>query len=229
MKKIIFGIFAHPDDEAFVPAGTLLLETRSGAELHLIALTAGDAGMNPDNTEDLAATRLKEWRKAGELIGATSMNCLQYKDGTLGNNDMIAISEQIISRVQQTISDNTSEETQIEFMSLDFNGLTGHIDHIVAARATCFAFYKLKQTSASITRLRLACLPVTAMPNVNTDWIFREPGHLLSEIDETVDVSSVHDEMLEIIHTHLSQRADGEQYIDERGSELDVNYFMVKS
>ena len=36
MKKIIFGIFAHPDDEAFGPSGTLLLETRSGTELHLI-------------------------------------------------------------------------------------------------------------------------------------------------------------------------------------------------
>lgn len=44
MRKILLGIFAHPDDEALGPVGTLLREVRDGAELHLITLTAGQAG-----------------------------------------------------------------------------------------------------------------------------------------------------------------------------------------
>ena len=45
MKRVIFGIFAHPDDEAFGPSGTLLMETKAGTELHLITLTLGEAGI----------------------------------------------------------------------------------------------------------------------------------------------------------------------------------------
>ncbi|MFZ2494806.1 MAG: PIG-L family deacetylase [Candidatus Saccharimonadales bacterium] len=62
MKKVIFGIFAHPDDEAFGPAGTLIQEVQNGSEVHLITLTAGQAGSNPDNHEDPGAIRLKEWK-----------------------------------------------------------------------------------------------------------------------------------------------------------------------
>ena len=76
MKKVIFGIFAHPDDEAFGPAGTLIQEVQNGSELHLITITAGEAGSNPDNYDDLGQIRLEEWRRSGELIGATTMTHL---------------------------------------------------------------------------------------------------------------------------------------------------------
>jgi len=134
MKKIIVGIFAHPDDEAFGPAGTLLQETKNGTELHLITLTAGDAGTNPDNVPDLGAVRLQEWKAAGGLLGAKSMEFFGYKDGQLNNNSMIEIGHRIIRHVQEILAEAPADTT-VEFMSLDLNGYTGHIDHIVAARA----------------------------------------------------------------------------------------------
>ncbi|HEU4830759.1 MAG TPA: PIG-L family deacetylase, partial [Candidatus Saccharimonadales bacterium] len=110
MKKIIFGIFAHPDDEAFGPAGTLLLETRAGTELHLVTLTAGDAGTNPDNHTDLGKVRLEEWRKAGQLIGASSMHSLKYKDGQLNNLSMIEVGHEIIDLVDKAIDKDPNTE-----------------------------------------------------------------------------------------------------------------------
>ena len=66
MKKVIFGIFAHPDDESFGPSGTLLKLRRSGYDLHLIVLTDGEAGVNPDGIENLGEVRLQEWRRSWE-------------------------------------------------------------------------------------------------------------------------------------------------------------------
>src|SRR5687768_11757680 len=143
MKKIIFGIFAHPDDEAFGPAGTLINEVQNGAELHLISFTAGDAGTNLDNAPDLGVVREEEWRKAGALIGATSMHLLGYKDGHLDNQSMIEATDRI-SQIVHAVIDNIPHDAVVEFMTLDLNGYTGHIDHIVAARTACQVFYRLK-------------------------------------------------------------------------------------
>lgn len=228
MKKIIFGIFAHPDDEAFGPSGTLLLETKSGTELHLIALTSGDAGVNLDSHADLGSVRLEEWRKAGSLIGASTMEYFGYKDGQLTNQSMIEIADRLVKYIGNFLKD-TPNDTEIEFMTLDLNGLTGHIDHIVAARAACLAFYTLKKSDSRLTRIRFSCIPDSLLPAYNTDWIYMEAGHPMDEIGETVDARHLRDEILEIVHAHHTQRSDGEAYIKNRGQNLGLDYFLVKS
>jgi LmbE family N-acetylglucosaminyl deacetylase len=228
MKKIIFGIFAHPDDEAFGPAGTLLLETRSGSELHLITLTNGDAGANPDDSEDLGATREKEWRKAGELIGAKSMHLFGYKDGELNNKVMIEAGQRIIDHIT-TIITSVPADTSVEFITLDINGFTGHIDHIVAARAACFAFYRLKQTDSRLDRIRFNCLSDATLPTYNTDWIYAEAGRTPEEINETIDARDINEDIATVMRIHQSQRNDCETQIKSQGDNLGLNYFIVKS
>lgn len=227
MKKIIFGIFAHPDDEAFGPSGTLLMETKAGTELHLVTLTLGDAGTNPDNHIDLGAIREQEWHTAGALLGATSMHSLGYKDGQLNNQTMIEVGNTITQLVTQTI-ESFDEDIKIEFMTNDTNGISGHIDHIVAARATCWAFYQLQAADSRFTRIRLACIPKTLMPTMNTRWLYMEPGRTLEEISETIDARQYYNDIVAIMRAHHTQRIDGEHHINERGRELGMNYFIVK-
>lgn len=227
MKKIIFGIFAHPDDEAFGPAGTLLLETRAGTELHLITLTSGQAGTNPDNHSDLGAVRHQEWQQAGALLGATSMHDLGFMDGQLCNITLITAAEKI-SDIVTRIIDTHDNEIEIEFMTIDTNGITGHIDHIVAARAACLAFYRLKAQDSRYYRVRLACLPKSQLPAVNTDWLYMEPGHPESEIDETIDARHLNDDIIAVIRAHHSQRSDGDTTINQRGQDLGLNHFMIR-
>lgn len=227
MKKIIFGIFAHPDDEAFGPVGTLLLETHRDNELHLMTLTDGAAGTNPDKLEDLGTTRLKEWRAAGALLGAHSMHHLGYRDNTLNNLDMIAAAERIEALISTTLQ-GTPDTVEIEFMTLDLNGYTGHIDHIVAARAACLVFYRLKENDNRFTRIRLACLSETEWPKQNTNWIYMEKGRHETEIDETIDARHFREEILEVMHAHYSQRGDGNAKIERSGTNLGRDYFIVK-
>lgn len=225
MKKIIVGIFAHPDDEAFGPSGTLLMETQAGTELHLITLTAGEAGMNPDNVPDLAEVRLQEWYSAGSLIGAQEMHHLGYTDGTLNNLDHQTITDEII-RITEDILDGR-DDVDVEFMSIDLNGVTGHIDHIVAARSACLAFYRLKAKGHPMRRIRLACYPSNGSDQPNTDFVFMEAGRKPDEISETIDARAHAKEVIEIMRCHHTQRSDGENHIAALGDDVALNHFIV--
>ena len=227
MKKIIFGIFAHPDDEAFGPSGALLKAVHEGAELHLITLTNGDAGMNPDNVADLGKTRLKEWKEAGKLLGAKTMHHLGYTDGHLNNEAMIEIGAKLRSIIGDTLK-TTPKDTEAEVITLDLNGLTGHIDHIVAARAACFAFYQLKAKDSRLTRILFSCLTRTHYPTLDTSWIFREAGRSASEIGEVVDAREYRDEIIAIARCHTTQRKDCEHFLKTAGASLGINSFIVQ-
>lgn len=227
MKKIIFGIFAHPDDEAFACAGTLLTESKNGSDVHLVTLTLGDAGVNRDDHDDIAAIREREWRRSGELIGAKSLHYLGYDDGCLCNQTMIDATKKLIDHVT-SIMDAASTDSAIEFIAFDFNGISGHIDHIVASRAAAQVFYTLKARDSRFTKLRLVCLPETRQAEHSTDWIYMEAGRAKSEITEIVDARHYHDEIIEIIRTHHSQRGDGEYHINAYGADIGLNYFIVK-
>ncbi len=227
MKKIIFGIFAHPDDEAFGPVATLLKEVSEGTELHLIVLTGGENGTNPDNLPNLGEVRIQEWHEAGELIGASSLHHLGYIDGTLGNNDHVEITTKVSDLVKEIVAGR--DDITIEFMSLDLNGYTGHIDHIVAARSACLAFYRLRSIGLPMERVRLACMSRDDVPTVDTHFVFMEQGRAHDEIDETIDGRAFTDKIHEIMRRHHTQRADYETVASMKGDRLGIDHFIVKN
>lgn len=227
MKKVIIGIFAHPDDEAFGPSGTLMLEKDANADIHLFTLTAGEAGENPDSLHNLGETRLKEWRAAGELIGATSMHHLGYKDGTLSNLSLLEAAGTVEASIRKLL-DTYDDNTEIDFMCFDLNGISGHIDHIVASRLACLVFYRLRAIDKRLKRLRLFCIPQEAAPSMNTQWLFMEPGRTHSEIHEIIDATALSERITEVIRCHKTQRGDGEGHIERLGDRLGMNYFLIK-
>ena len=225
MKKIIFGIFAHPDDEAFGPSGYFIQQTRMGAELHLITLTLGENGANPDNHPVLATVREVEWRRGGELMGASGHYILGFTDGHLGNIDMISAAEKIDEIVTRVLDGLT--DISVELVSTDLNGVTGHLDHIAAARAAALIFLRRKKSDSRFEKMRLITLPRTSLPTPNTDWIFMEAGRKEFEIDEVIDTREFRDEIVSVIRAHHSQRGDGEMHIKNRGADLGLYYFLT--
>lgn len=226
MKKIIIGVFAHPDDEAFGVSPTLIKEIREGAEAHLITLTAGEEGANPDNHAELGTVRLHEWQRSCELMRITRCHHLGYTDGTLSNSDLLTIADRVGQLTENILA---TTDSPIEFMSFDMNGISGHIDHIVASRATALVFYRLKQLFPErITRLRLRCLPIEQVPQHTIDWLYMDAGRTSDEITEVVDAREYHDTIIEVIRSHHSQRADGETHIARYGNDIGINHFIVK-
>jgi LmbE family N-acetylglucosaminyl deacetylase len=156
------------------------------------------------------------------------MQFLGYKDGTLSNLDMIKICKQLTDLISAVVQ-HEPKDTVVELMSLDLNGLTGHIDHIVAARSACYAFYHLKEHDARFSRIRLACIPENQAATHNTSWLFMEAGRSKREIDETVDATAHQDQLRAIVQAHHTQRSDGKKYLQTVGDNLGMNYFIVKS
>lgn len=224
MTKLLFGIFAHPDDEAFGPVGTLISEVHSGTKLHLILLTQGEAGANPDNVPDLGKTRVDEWQKSASLIGASSTHLLDYADGQLNNTSM----QKIADKIEQIIHElTTSDNSEIDFITLDLNGITGHVDHIVAARAATLAYHRLKNGGLRMNSIRYFCVPETNAPNANTDWIFAEKGRSTREIHEIIDAKQYLAEIRGAIAAHQSQRDDAATILKNLGDSLGIEHFIV--
>lgn len=227
MKKLLFGIFAHPDDEAFGPCATLVQEVHSGTQLHLISFTSGQAGANPDNHPDLGAVRLKEWHTAAKLIGATKTHHLGYHDSHLDNEQMIVAQERIVKIIRTTLK-QISEPVGIEIMTFDPNGISGHIDHIVASRAASWAYYTLKAEGLTMLRLRYFCVPQTTYPDIQHDWIFMEQGRQKYEISEVIDAREHFDTVNQVMRTHFTQRSDGESHLKRQGKNVAINHFIIQ-
>lgn len=229
MKKLLFTIFAHPDDESFGPSGTLIKEIReNGVDVHLITLTCGQNGTNPDNVGNLGEIRLAEWYRAGELIGASSSHYLGYMDGELCNLKYHEIAEKINAVIDEVIA-RYSEPVEVEFMTNDLNGISGHIDHIVAGRIACFVFYGRKESDTRFTRIRLACIPSIRLATHNIGWLYMEAGRNEHEIDEIVDARTYREDILAVMRAHHSQRQDCESNLAAVGDDLGLNYFMIRT
>jgi len=68
--KRAFAIAAHPDDIEFVMAGTLILLSRAGYEIHTMNLCNGCCGSSEHSAEQTAQVREGEARAAAAMIGA---------------------------------------------------------------------------------------------------------------------------------------------------------------
>jgi LmbE family N-acetylglucosaminyl deacetylase len=215
MKKILFGIFAHPDDEAFGPSGTLYKLAQSGTDVHLILVTAGDAGKNSFGYENLRDVRLKEWQKSGELIGATSMYHLGYNDGQLCNNIYLEVAQKIHDYIDSTLK-AYDEPICIDLMTFEPRGISGHLDHIAVSYITTYVYLNLKDQlplHCTCGDLKYFCLSESYVPKSNTNWLYMPSGMKNSEIDEVVDISDEVEQKLKIMQVHESQKEDMEMIL----------------
>lgn len=209
MKRILIGIFAHPDDEAFGPSGTLLRMKQAGYEMHLIVLTDGENGTNP-GLPNLGLVRRNEWRKAGRMLGATSMARLNLGDGKLKSLNHERIDALIKTEVERIIAMYTGP-IEVSVMSFEPNGVTGHYDHIAASHAATRLFKYMRDGTFDgclPKAIWYNCLSKEQAPLEDTPY-YHPQARSDDYITHRVDVSSVLLKKYDIINCHASQTADG--------------------
>ncbi len=216
--KTIVAVFAHPDDEAFGPSGTLHKLAQKN-DLYLICVTNGDAGENNlsrPSKRTIGEIRRSELRKSAQIIGIKKVYFLDYVDGTLSNSLYHEIAEKI-----EKILNRLKAEILITFES---GGISGHIDHIAVSMITTYVFKRLP----FVQKILYSGMLRERAETRDNYFIYVPPGYKRSEFDLIVDVSDVWDTKLEAMRQHKSQAKDMANILEAAKNFPKEEYFLVK-
>jgi LmbE family N-acetylglucosaminyl deacetylase len=132
MTGTLLGIWAHPDDEAYLSAGLMAAARRRGERVVVVTATAGEHGTSdPDRwpPERLGRRRELELRTSLGVLGVHELRLLGHPDGGCSQADGAA-------RIGELIED-VRPDTIVTFGP---EGMTGHPDHRAVSRWTTEAW-----------------------------------------------------------------------------------------
>lgn len=212
IKKTVIAVFAHPDDEAFGPSGTLTILSRT-YDVYLLCATRGEAG---GNHPGLAKIRSAELKKSAHIIGIKKVYFLGFIDGSLSNS----LYHNLAKKIEYYLKKLKPEIV----MTSEPRGVSGHIDHITVSMATSFACQKMP----FVKTVLYYCLRYEDSLREKNYFIYFPPGYRKEEINKTVDISKVWDTKLKSMMAHQSQIKDAKRILKNRIFASKEEYFLVK-
>lgn len=189
MSKIAC-VFAHPDDEAFGPGGTIA-KVASDNEVHIICVTDGDVAGN-----GLKTVRDKELLASAKILKVTQVHFLNFVDGTLSNSLYAKVAKAIRAKLDQLRPDTV--------ITFDENGVSGHLDHIAVTSVVNWLFPKLPY----LKKILYFCNSKSAADQITDYFVYFPPGRSRREVNEIIDVSSHWPTKVAAMRAHVSQKSD---------------------
>jgi LmbE family N-acetylglucosaminyl deacetylase len=120
----ILGIWAHPDDEAYLSGGLMALARDNGQRVVCVTATRGERG-TPDPVawppDRLAAERVHELARCLDVLGVREHHWLDHRDGECAGADPDEAVAQLCA-----VLDDVRPDTVLTFGP---DGITGHPDH----------------------------------------------------------------------------------------------------
>jgi len=205
-------VFAHPDDEAFGPGGTIAKLALEGHEVSIICVTDGDVDNN-----GLKDIRNKELLASAEILGVKQVLFLGFVDGTLSN----AIYHKLANAIKEKL-DQLQPETIITF---DPNGVSGHLDHIAVTSVVNWLFPKLpylKKIMYFVSRIGVS-------QEIDDYFVYFPPGKSKDQVDEVVDIEMVWATQVAAMRAHVSQKSDCDWILDITAKLPKEEYFLLRS
>lgn len=216
-NKNILCIFAHPDDDAFGPSGTIIKLTKEN-NLYEVFITNGQSGTNQQTgkkEKKLGKLRKKEAIEGAKIMGVRKVYFLDYLDAHLCNK----LYHEVASKIQKII-DNLKINLIITY---EPRGVSGHIDHVFVSMVSSFLAKKNK------IKIWYYCLSKEQTKNIKNYFIYFPPGYKKNEIDLSVNINDVIDEKIKAIKCHKTQIKDGNDIIKNILKNKDLNeYFLIK-
>ncbi len=208
----IAAIFAHPDDEAFGPAGTLA-QLSIDYETYVICATYGEAGEGQHS--NLAEVRAEELKVSAKILGIKKVYFLGFKDGTLSNSLYHKLAEKI-ERILKKLKPST-------IITFEPRGISGHIDHITISMVSSFVF----ERSPHVKTLLQHCIRQDIRKKMGDYFIYFPAGYKKSDIDLTVNVKNQWGTKIKAMMAHKSQAADAKRVLKMRQGLPKEEYFLI--
>jgi LmbE family N-acetylglucosaminyl deacetylase len=146
--KVLF-IFAHPDDESFGPAGTIMTHLGAGDDVTVVSLCKG----NRPGAE-VEDARSKQFRNNSQAMG---VNGLMYNQ-----SDCLMTREETSKAVEQLVNDIQPSTVYTHFIG------DVHQDHRLVAE--CVTVACRPKPESSVTKLLMCEIPAS------TEWAFGTHG-----------------------------------------------------
>jgi LmbE family N-acetylglucosaminyl deacetylase len=125
-QHTLMGIWAHPDDEAYLSAGLMAEFSRRGDRVVVVTATLGEHGTSDPAAwppRRLAARRHVELRDSLAILGVEELRVLDYEDGDCARHDGTDAIAAHIADVQPDL-----------IVTFGPDGMTGHPDHRAISR-----------------------------------------------------------------------------------------------
>ena len=135
LPRRLLGVWAHPDDEAYLSAGLMARVVEAGGEVTVVTATRGEKGTDdPDryDSDEFGAYRELELRASLAELGVTDVRFLGLRDGECDlADDAIATAaiEAIVAEVRPDA-----------IVTFGPDGMTNHTDHQAISRWTTEAW-----------------------------------------------------------------------------------------
>ncbi|HLN76780.1 MAG TPA: PIG-L deacetylase family protein [Nocardioidaceae bacterium] len=120
----LLGVWAHPDDEAFLSAALMARARAMGDRVVVATATRGERGTSDPERwppERLAPLREQELARSLDILGVSEHRWLGHRDGELAEVRRSAVVSQIADLI-----DEVRPDTVVTFGP---DGMTGHDDH----------------------------------------------------------------------------------------------------
>jgi N-acetylglucosamine malate deacetylase 2 len=127
----VLVVVAHPDDESFGLGAIISQMTATGAAVHILCCTHGEASTLNQNRADLDTQREAELQHASTQLAVASVTLLGYPDGRLAAIPPTALAAHAVKLAARHQPDG--------LLVFDDTGVTSHPDHQAATRAAVLA------------------------------------------------------------------------------------------
>lgn len=137
LPKRLLGVWAHPDDEAYLSAGLMARVAASGGQVTIITATRGEKGTDDPERYDSDAFGLHrelELRNSLAILGVADVRFLDLRDGECDLADEATQIDAIAA-----VMDEVRPDAVVTFGP---DGMTNHADHLAVNRWTTAAWIR---------------------------------------------------------------------------------------
>jgi LmbE family N-acetylglucosaminyl deacetylase len=127
LPTTLLGVWAHPDDEAYLSAGLMARVVAAGGRVVCVTATLGEGGAGPLGAprDRLAAVRQAELQASLALLGVSDLRLLGYADGHCAEVPPREPADHLA-----TLMDTLRPDAVVTFGP---DGITGHPDHVAVS------------------------------------------------------------------------------------------------
>ncbi len=229
-KLALLAVFAHPEDEAFGPAGALAKYTSEGIRVSMVTAARESASMSALALvrDPERATQPPREKSCSCLTSGTQRICLMDRPGNLEITDEAAMEERLVRLIR--------EQMPQVIVTCGPEGIAGDPDDALVSRLTTRAFHASGDstrypqhvrdglTPYQPKKLYYSVLPQSFLQRSNLRGLVGVPDEQVTTI---LDVSPYAEAKLRTLYCQRNHRLDYAQLAQDQPAEWDQEYFVL--